>query len=98
MSPQPKQAPAPTPAAAKDTDPLAGLSNDNADAAVADLLLTAKQLDDEKAEVYAKIEANRTILRSYVKLGKGSEAQQAAVSLFYPKPKVKAKDDTAKAA
>lgn len=85
--PQPKNPAAP--AATEDKDPLAGLSNDNADAAIADLLTTAKALDDEKDAVYEKIGANREILRAYVKLGKGSEAQRAAVELFYPRPKTK---------
>lgn len=95
--PQPKNTPAP---AAKDKDPLAGLSNDGADAAMADLLQTAQDLEDEKVKVYAKIEACRSTLRNYVILDKGSEAQRAAVDLFYPKPKRKdngAEADTAKA-
>lgn len=85
-------------APAKDTpaekaDPLAGLSNDGANQAVADMLDTAQTLADEKAKVYAKIDANRSILRQYKTLGTLSEAQSAAIDLFYPPVKAKAKTD-----
>lgn len=87
----PKDAPAP------DADPLAGLSNDNANAAVADMLDVAQALADEKATVYGKIDANRQILRQYKTLGQLSEAQAKAIDLFYPPVKAKAKADGAKA-
>lgn len=81
-------------APAEQADPLAGLSNDNANGAVADMLDVAQQLADDKAEVYAKIDANRSILRQYKTLGSLSEAQSKAIDLFYPPVKPKGKADT----
>lgn len=74
------------------TDPLAGLSDENATAAVHDLLTMAQKLADEKTDVFERIDANRKILREYKRLGMLSEKQSGAIDLFYPPVKTKPKD------
>lgn len=65
-------------------DPLEGLSDDNANPAVHDLLVNAQALTDERDAIYKKIQANRDILRNYKQLGMLSEKQSKSIDLFYP--------------
>lgn len=54
---------------------------------VNNLLAFAQTLRDEKENLYERIEANRSILRGYVKQGLCNDEQAQAVAEFYPKPK-----------
>lgn len=62
--------------------------------AVNDLLSFAQALRDEKDGLYARIEANRTMLRGYVTQGLCNAEQASAVAAFYPKPKRGESEDT----
>lgn len=61
---------------------------------VNNLLLIAQDLADQKAAVFAKIDANRQILRQYKVLGYLSEEQVSAIDEFYPPHRQKAATDT----
>lgn len=69
------------------TAPVAGEENP----AVNDLLAYAQVVADEKKAVYDRIEANRSTLRNYKKMGLLSKEQADAIDLFYPPVQTKAK-------
>lgn len=81
----------------ENTDPLAGLSDDGAQSFVEDLLNQAESLQEEKAALFGRIDANRTTLRTIKTTGMLSEKQAAAIDLWYP-PRTKKETTEAAAA
>lgn len=89
MSPQPRTAPAETDADKKAREArekaLAKLTfAESDDAEVGRLLEDAKKLDDEKESLFARITANRELVRNYLKIGRASADQADAALTFYP--------------
>lgn len=106
MPTAPKNTPAPaedTPKDPKDpkappVDPLEGLSDENANQFVQDLLTDAQTLRDEKETLLERIDDNRQTLRRIVRTGHVSEKQAAAVKLWYPERQKKENEDNGTAA
>jgi uncharacterized protein (DUF2225 family) len=65
-------------------DPLAGLSDDNANQFVQDLLEDADGLSKEKYALLERIDDNRQTLRRIARTGHLSEKQAAAIKMWYP--------------
>lgn len=61
--------------------------------AVNDLLAYAQDLRDEKEDLFARVEANRVVLRNYKTMGLLSDKQGESIDQFYPKPKRAGKTD-----
>ena len=61
--------------------------------AVNELLTLAQSLADDKAEVYERITANRTVLRNYQTMKLVSPEQWSAINEFYPPVKRTPKQD-----
>lgn len=66
------------------TDPYEGLSDDNHNEFLADLLKDAEALATERADVLARQGKNREAVRLVAGTGHLSEKQEKAVSIFYP--------------
>lgn len=75
-------------------DPLAGLSEDNANAFVQDLLDDAETLRGEKETLLERIDDNRQTLRRIARTGHLSEKQAAAIKLWYPDRQKKGEETT----
>lgn len=75
-------------------DPLAGLSDDNANDFVQALLNDADTLRKEKDSLLERIDDNRQTLRRIVRTGHLSEKQAAAVRLWYPERQKKTEGAT----
>jgi hypothetical protein len=95
--PQPKNTAAKEKAEKK--DPLEGLSDENANAFVQDLLEDADSLSKEKYTLLERIDDNRQTLRRIARTGHLSEKQAAAIKLWYPeRQKKEGEEETTPAA